>query len=127
MKTMFVLMSHELTTLQYEDAKLSLDVQRFEKIKSDTWSQIPADADSVTVYLAKIKDHLMQHAKQGDILLVQGDFGATVALVCFAFDHGIIPVYATTERKATEVLQGDMIVTTRTFEHVRFRKYETGV
>jgi hypothetical protein len=55
---------------------------------------------------------------------VQGDFGATFAMIQFAYKLGMLPVYATTQRRAVESRDGDKIVTTRVFEHVRFRIYE---
>jgi len=124
-KTLFVLMSHEMTPAQIEDAKNNWNITRFITVPSDRWGQIPAEASSVCPFLAPIFAFLRDHAQAGDLLLVQGDFGATVAMVAFANRLGLTPIYATTRRIVTEKIEGDRIVTTRTFEHVRFRSYET--
>lgn len=124
MVSMFILLSHELTAAQYEDARRSLNVSSFVVIEDKIWSQIPADEEDISPYLETIKHNILQQAKADDIILVQGDFGATLELVNFAFKQKLIPVYATTQRRTSEVVQGDKIITTRTFEHVRFRRYK---
>ncbi len=124
MKTMFILMSHPLTPQQEEDARRRFGVERFEKVESAAWSQIPASADSVLPYLGDLLERLENEAKEGDLLFVQGDFGATCAMVQWAFKKRLTPVYATTEREAVERVEGDRVVTTRVFRHIRFREYE---
>lgn len=126
MRTMFILMSHQMTQAQYDDAKESYGASEFVELPRDTWSQIPAEADDISAYLAELKDNILKQSELNDILLVQGDFGATVSMVNFAFQNGLLPVYATTRRAVKEIVDGDKIITTRTFEHVRFRIYEKG-
>ncbi len=124
-KKMFILMSHTITSAQKSDAIERFNVSEFIVIPSEQWGQIPADADSVCNYTSALKIFLNKHANKGDILLVQGDFGATINMVHFAFQQEIIPVYATTKRSAKEIIEGDKITTVREFRHVRFRIYET--
>jgi hypothetical protein len=123
---MFILMSHEMTPVQRDDAVDSYGIDRFVELSGEQWSQIPADIEDITPCLADLKQSILQQSQEGDILLVQGDFGATVAMVNFAFEHGLVPVYATTARTAKETVDGEKITTTRTFEHVRYRKYTKG-
>ncbi len=124
MKTMFVLISHPLTYEQESEARRHFEVDRFLYLGTATWCAIPADTDSVLPHLSGIFERLRNEAKEGDILFVQGDFGATFAMVQFARSLGIISVYATTERDAIERVEGKKVITTRTFCHVRFRGYE---
>ena len=124
-KKMFILMSHTMTPAQQKDATETLGVSEFIVVPSDWWGQIPADADSVCEYTASLKSFLKENAKQDDLLLVQGDFGATLNMVHFAFEQKIIPLYATTKRTANEVIEGDKVTTVREFVHVRFRMYES--
>ncbi len=124
MKTMFVLISHPMTDMQRKDAIRRYGVERFIFLDTSLWSQIPADAKSVLPYLAELEKSLEREADSGDILFVQGDFGATCAMVQWAFAKGMVPVYATTKRDAAEKVEGDRVVTTRVFKHVRFREYE---
>ncbi len=126
MKTMFILVSHQMTKKQYNDAETSYRVDRFVQLPTDIWSQIPAEVESISLDLEDLKHNIMRQSKKGDLLLVQGDFGATVEMVHFAFREGLIPVYATTKRIAKDIVDGDTVTTIRTFEHVRFRKYTRG-
>jgi hypothetical protein len=121
---MFVLMSHRITLSQQEDAHESFGIDAFEVINNPIWSNIPADEPMIEPYLDTIKQTILNNAKQNDLLFVQGDFGATVAMVSFAKQHGLIPVYATTDRVARDIIEGDKIITVREFKHVRFREYE---
>ncbi len=117
-------MSHALTPLQIEDAKQNWDVDDIKKIPCPQWGRIPPDIESVCDAILPAKRFLRKESKPGDLLLVQGDFGATVNMIGFARLLGLIPVYATTKRMIQERIEGDQIVTTRRFEHVRFREYE---
>ncbi len=126
MKTMFILMSHQMTEIQYSDAKKNLAIDEFINLSTDIWSQIPAEVESIGLHLEDLKHNIMRQSQKGDLLLVQGDFGATVEMVHFAFREGLIPVYATTKRIAKDIVDGDTVTTIRTFEHVRFRKYTRG-
>ena len=124
MKTMYVLMSHEMTPGQVCDARKNLAIDRFVAVPSAYWGQIPAEAESVRPYTQEIKEWLDLRARENDVLLVQGDFGATVDMIAYARKRGIIPIYATTKRLVEEKIEGDRVVTTRKFVHVRFREYE---
>lgn len=123
MKTMFILISHAITEHQKQDAVEHLDVVTFKVLPTDIWSQIPAEYDRVDSSLLQLKAQLVTESKKGDILLVQGDYGATFNMVQFSKEIGIIPIYATSKRKAYEVVEGEKVTTVREFEHVRFRKY----
>ncbi len=125
--TLFTLMSHAITETQREDARRTLGIDRFATVPSEHWGAIPADAISVRPYTAGIKNWLDAHAVAGDVLLVQGDFGATVDMITYAKRRKIIPVYATTRRVVEERTEGESVVTIRRFEHVRFREYECDV
>ncbi|MCF6245435.1 MAG: CRISPR-associated protein Csx20 [Sulfurovum sp.] len=122
-KTLYILMSHKITMHQMNDAKACLTVDKFVTLPTESWSQIPADFETVDSSLLPLKAQLLAEAKEGDILLVQGDYGATFNMVQFAKEIGMLPVYATSRRKVSEVADGEKIKTIREFEHVRFRKY----
>lgn len=124
MKKMFVLISHPLTKAQRKDAMNRWGVEKFIGMDTAWWSNIPADAEKVNEFLAETKRQLADEAKEGDILFVQGDYGATCLMVQYAYAQGLVPVYATTKREAAEKVVGDTVTTTRVFRHVRFRKYE---
>jgi hypothetical protein len=123
MKKMYILMSHNITEQQIIDAKNTLNVHDFINLSSDIWSQIPVETESVESSLQQLKKEISFQAKHGDMLLVQGDYGATFNMVQFAKEKGIVPVYATSKRNVYEVVEGEKITTIREFQHVRFRKY----
>jgi hypothetical protein len=126
MKKMFLLFSHQLTPLQVEDAKKTLEVDLFVPLPQDlqrVWSNIPAELESLEEYLQAIKGFLLQHATQDDVVLVQGDFCAVYDIIKYAQSLELIPVCSTTKRKVEEAIHQNKIIKTSTFEHVRYRRY----
>ena len=96
MKTLFILMNHALTPEQEEDARKNLYVGKFVNIADSKWSDIDPSEKSIIKFVETYKDKLKKQAKAGDILLVQGDFGATYNMIRFAKNMGLIGVYAIT-------------------------------
>jgi len=79
---------------------------------------------SIIKFVEVYKDKLKKQAKVGDVLLVQGDFGATYNMIRFAKNMGLIAVYATTNRIVSEQVENGKVVIKREFKHARFREYE---
>lgn len=127
MKTLHLLFNHKLTSEQKADAQKYWDVERFLPLPDDLqqlWSAVPPSLESLTDYLQAICQYLGDAAKSGDVVLIQGDYGATYHLVRFALAQGFLPVYSTTERNTQEVKQPDgSIKVERTIRHKRFRLY----
>ncbi len=124
---MFILFNHSLTEAQRGDAEKSLGVSSFVEPPPELraiWSQLPPDAPVLVPVLNPIFQWLEREAHRGDYLLVQGDFGATFLLVKKAFSLGLVPIYSTTRREATEEREDDEIHLSHHFRHVRFRRYE---
>ncbi|MFA7578219.1 MAG: CRISPR-associated protein Csx20 [Candidatus Muiribacteriota bacterium] len=88
------------------------------------WSNIPPEKPEINTLIKPILEWIEKNSEKDDLILVQGDFGATYITVNFCFKKGLIPVYATTERKAIEKNIDGKIVIERIFSHVIFRKYE---
>ena len=124
MKTFFTLINHTLTSEQEEDARKNLNVDKFVNIADAMWSDIDPSEKSVIKFVETYKDKLKKQAKVGDILLVQGDFGATYNMIRFAKSMGLIVVYATTNRIVSEQVENGKVVIKREFKHARFREYE---
>ena len=124
MKTLFMLMNHALTQEQEEDARKNLDVGKFVNIADATWSDIDPSGKSVINIVEVYKDRLRSQAKAGDVLLVQGDYGATYNMIRFAKNMDLLAVYATTNRIVSEHVENGKVVTKREFKHARFREYE---
>ena len=124
MKTLFTLMNHTLTSEQEEDTRKNLDVDKFINIADTMWSDIDPSEKSIIKFVEVYKDKLRLQAKAGDVLLVQGDFGATYNMIRFAKNMGLIAVYATTNRIVSEQVENGKVVIKREFKHARFREYE---
>ena len=124
MKTFFTLINHTLTSEQEEDARKNLNVDKFINITDAMWSDIDPSEKSIIKFVEVYKDKLKKQAKAGDVLLVQGDFGATYNMIRFAKNMGLIAVYATTNRIVSEQMENGKVVIKREFKHARFREYE---
>jgi len=127
MASLFLIFNHRITTLQEEDARRSLRVERIidppEALKA-MWRQVPADLEEIDGDLAPIRASLKTHTARGDYVLIQGDFGACFIMVNFALKQGLIPIYSTTEREAGEEHGANGTVTiTHQFRHRIFRQY----
>ena len=122
---MILLFSHTLSDEQKNDAKQNFEVEEFVSLPNELqklWSNFDADLEKLD--LEPFKKFLQSVAKSGDVVLVQGDFGASFKMVRFALGLGLVPVYATTKRKAFEVVENGQTVKKSIFKHRRFRRYE---
>jgi len=124
MKTLFILINHALTPEQEEGARKNLNIDKFVNIADLKWSDIDPSEKGVIKVVETYKDKLRSQAKSGDVLLVQGDFGATYNMIRFAKNMGLIAVYATTKRIVSEQVENGKVVIKREFKHARFREYE---
>ena len=123
---MFLLFSHSLTDIQKKDAKESLGVGEFVSLPSnlqELWSNIPPELFDLKEYLEPIKNFIKDNVKEGDIVLIQGDFGGCYEMVNFVKSLNLKAVHSTTKRDAVEKIVDGKVVKTSTFEHVIFREF----
>jgi hypothetical protein len=127
MCSMLVLFNHTLSDEQVRQARELWNVIDFIHPPDDVslgWSSIPPDIDGLRPLLSNVFAWLEDTASRGDILLVQGEFGAVFLVVRYAISMGVRAVYATTERRVREKRLSDGTVeTVHEFRHVRFREY----
>lgn len=126
MKKMFLLFSHNLSEIQLNDAKSNWEISEVVSLPNklqDIWSNIPADIEKLREYLLPIRNFLAENSQYGDVVLIQGDFGAVYQMVNFSKDLGLIPVYATTSREIEEFEENGKTIKKSIFEHIRFREY----
>ena len=123
MKKMFVLISHNLTEEQKDQALRVFGVENIVNIADDAWSSINPSDENILDALSVYKKELMLEANAGDVLLVQGDFGATYNMINFAKNIGLKTIYATTKRVVQELIMDGKSVTKREFKHEKFREY----
>jgi len=127
MKTLFLLFSHRLTEAQEADARQNWGVKKVRYLPEELqkkWSNVPPDLEDLTEYLQPFESWLEASADRGDLILVQGDFGATYQMIRWSMKRGLIPLYATTRREVVEEKGPDGEVhTLKVFRHARFRKF----
>jgi hypothetical protein len=120
-------MNHKPTEAQKADALMTFGISGFVETPAEIsgiWSNITADAETLDDILLPVKAWLASQAEAGDVVLIQGDFGAVYHMVNYAFVKRLVPVYATTSREVVEVLKEDgSIEITRIFRHRMFRRY----
>jgi len=123
---MILLFSHVLTTKQKEDAE-KWGITSFLILPAELqniWSDISPDIENVATVLEDIKIFIKDNAVKGDVILIQGDFGATYHMIKYVKPMGLIPVYATTKRMVKEYAIDGKNIKKSIFEHRRFREYE---
>ncbi|WP_427338319.1 CRISPR-associated protein Csx20 [Caloranaerobacter sp. DY30410] len=123
---LLVILSHELSDFQIEEAKSKLDVGTIKTLPDtlkEIWSNLNPKGELPVDKLNLIRDWVLKESYEEDYVLVQGDFGATFYIVDFCFKYNRIPIYATTARKVEETKVDNKVVTKRVFVHENFRKY----
>ncbi len=126
MRQLFLLFSHKLTLSQELDAKKSLGITDFVALPQELqnlWSNIPAHLAKLDDYLIPIKEYIRTNAKDGDMVLIQGEFGSCYEMVNFVKSLGLIAVHSTTKRDVIEKKIDGKVVKTSVFEHIRFREF----
>ena len=126
MKKLILLFSHNMTDTQKQDAQSSFEVGEFVTLPDalqQLWSNVPAELENLDDYLEPVRNYLVETIESDDMVLVQGDFGATYAMASFVKSINGVAIYATTKRNVEEKEIDGKIVKTSVFEHVRFRKF----
>ncbi len=127
MKNLHLLFNHKLTAEQQNDAIKTLQVANFIYLTDELqqiWSNVPSDETDIEKHLKKLKEYIEKNIKRNDIVLIQGDFGATYMMVDLVRSLGAIAVYATTKRSVVEVMDGDKVIKQSIFKHSIFRRYK---
>ena len=125
---MFLMFNHCLSKDQEADAGNTwgrhLDFVELPAPLKALWAQIPADRNALFDVLAPFRTWLEKDAGKNDLVLIQGDFGATWLMVQYAMNHHLVPIYSVTVRQASEETAPDgTIKNTHLFKHRMFRIY----
>lgn len=127
MKSMALLFSHQLTEIQKQEAREKWGVKRFLPLPpslQSQWSNIPAEGDFSYHWMEPFVTWLMENTSTGDLVLIQGEFGAVYVMVSWCHLQERIPIYATTERRyESHRLPDGSIENRHIFRHVNFRRY----
>jgi hypothetical protein len=126
-RKMFLVFNHMLTLEQETQAREVWGITHIFTLPPELkkiWEQIPADLDDISDIIFPVQQWLEKEADKNDVVLIQGDFGATWLLVDFALRAQLTPVYSVTQRDAREITQPDgSIKNTHVFKHKMFRLY----
>lgn len=127
-ENMFLMFNHSLSKNQETDAQNIWGTQlQFIELPTQLkalWAQIPADKKGLFDTLAPFRKWLEKESCPNDVVLIQGDFGATWLMVQYALDNSLVPVYSVTVRQAREETVSDGTVkNTHFFKHQMFRLY----
>jgi hypothetical protein len=122
-----VVLNHQLTREQCEDARQQWGVSKFPMMPINlaaAWANIDPHGELDLDVAKSIVDWVRSVAPVGSPVVVQGEAGMTFEVVNRLIVAGYVPVYATSERKVIEtVLPDGSTETRRIFEHVQFRAY----
>lgn len=124
MPNAYCLLNHQLTKKQIAELTMEFGTaQIFYPPKNicELWAQVsPMEEDNQTVHTIT---SWLSSAKDGDLVIIQGEYGSTFSLVDFALKKKLVPVFAATKRIAKEEQNGEIVSRHYIFEHVRFKKY----
>ncbi len=127
MKNFLLIFNHTLAPEQKEWAKEHFGPCRFIVMPDDlkeAWAQVPSQTKSLLSWTKPFRKWVGREGKKGDLVLIQGDFGAAYLMVNYAFKLGLVPIHATTGRKARETrLPDGTVKMEHEFRFCRFRKY----
>ena len=127
MRVMYILLNHSLTKEQEESASKKWDIGCFKYLSKELsiiWNSISPEGELEIEKLDPIICWL-DTAQNNDLVLVQGEFGATFYIVDYCFNRKIIPIYSTSKRDYSEIKMPDgSIKRKHIFKHVEFRKYK---
>jgi hypothetical protein len=121
----YCLLNHVLTANQIGELENNFGVERIiypEPELSAAWGNIPTEKTLTTGHLLPFSRWLSA-ATNGDVVVLQGEAGATFALVDFCLSRGLVPLHSVTRRIAQESREGEKVLRSHVFEHVCFRRY----
>ena len=121
----FIMINHALSAAQqndFDEMGVTEVVTLGDNLKK-IWGQIAFNADRKSVAQTMI-DGFLSSANEGDIVLVQGEFGTTFMIVDYCLQKGLVPMFATTVRRTVEkTLDNGTVEKTAVFDHAGFVKY----
>lgn len=125
-KTAIIILSHELLKIQTDELKEKFNVTKIIYLQQKNlkgWKNVSSEGELDTNLIKDIRKFILENTNDNDYVVIQGEWGMTVAIVNICFNENRIPIYSTTERKVKEIRNNNKVKTIRIFEHKQFRKY----
>ncbi len=125
-KKMMLLFSHNLTNLQIEDAKSSLQVEEILPLPAnlqEMWSNVDPETDE-REELKEIKNYIKDKLAKDDFVLIQGEWGYSYEMVKWSKSESFVPIYSASKRDYKEEIQSNgSVKNTHIFKHIKYKKY----
>ena len=122
----YSLINHKLTENQMKELKEVFGADEIVYPDEDLvklWAQISTERQLDYAVIDKVVEWL-ENSTEGDVVVVQGEFGCTFCIVDFALKRGLVPVHAVTKRVEEETAEGEVVTKKYVFMHCCLRKYE---
>ena len=125
-KKMILLFSHNLTNLQIEDAKASLQVEEILYLPAnlqEIWSNVNPEIDE-RENLEEIKKYVRENLNKNDFVLIQGEWGYSYEMVKWSKNESFVPIYSASRRDYQEEVDNEgNVINTHIFKHVKYKIY----
>jgi hypothetical protein len=126
----YLLLNHEITKAQRLELTEGWGAQRVQHLDQEIgrhWSAVSPYGELDLEFLKGVCRTIEGKARKGDMIVVQGEYGATFFVVNFCLQHNFVPLYATSLRNYEERQNADGSVERfHRFRHIRFRRYMRG-
>lgn len=126
MTSVLILTNHQTDSEQILDLRKNWSVECVIYPPADLktlWGSVPPERESVDDFVFPVLSWLNSVYSPGDLVWVQGEWGATVSVLNWCKTYDCRAIYSTTKRVATEVKNLNGVFLTHVFKHVRFRLY----
>ena len=123
---LFLFFSHSLTYEQTKDLYKTfgdIEIVSLPDNLQFKLSNVPPEIEDLGEYVRDFEKYLLYNSTNGDLVLIQGEFGVVYRLVEFSKSISLVPIYATTKRITKEIVKDGKVVKTSEFKHIRFRMY----
>ena len=126
MRKALCLLNHKLTKVQLFELENTFGISEVvypNYAIQGAWADIPTTPTLTKDNLKPFVEWMLKNAQRDDIVILQGEFGASFYLIECAFENDLIPIHSVTKRIAKEGSHDETIVRTYVFTHICFRKY----
>lgn len=126
MKKVIVFLSHKINEEQKKELLEEFKIQDLIFLTDelqDIWSDVKCD-DSYYIGIEKMKKFMIENLREGDYIIVQGNWGYVYELVKLAKEKGIHAIYSFSYRNSEEeILKDGISLKLSKYKHIKFIEY----